>query len=125
MHKPIAPVGVRPSRPYTPGIVASGHTLYISGQGAITAGQRIVGNTYDETLLTLQNVERIVVEAGGTRSDIVSCRVILADLADVDEMDRAFREFFDGSYPTRTTIGAQLLREMKVEIDATAVIASS
>lgn len=123
--RPLAPTGIKPSRPYVPGILAANGTVFVSGQGAIRDGQRIVGTTYDETIMCLENVETILREAGCDRGHIVNCRVYLASLADVDEMDAAFRSFFGDRVPTRTTIGADLLRDMKVEIDATAVISST
>lgn len=123
-NRPLAPAGVKPSRPYVPGILGANGTVFVSGQGAIRSGQRVVGTTHDETIMCLENVETILREAGCDRSDIVNCRVYLASLADVDEMDAAFRSFFGDRVPTRTTVGANLLREMKVEIDATAICSS-
>lgn len=117
----LAPAGMKPSRPYVPGILAANGTIFISGQGAIRGGQRVVGTTYEETITSLENVETILREAGCDRGHIVNCRVYLASLADVDEMDAAFRSFFGDHFPSRTTVGANLLREMKLEIDATAV----
>ncbi|GEM_PF-567933 len=122
LGRSLVPAGTKPSRPYTPGIAGSNGTVFVSGQGAIRDGHRIVGTTGDETRICLENIERILREAGGDRTHIVNCRVFLASLADVDEMDAAYRAFFGSTFPTRTTVGASLLRDMKVEIDATALL---
>lgn len=121
----LVPAGVKPGRPYAPGIGAANGMIFVSGQGAIRDGKRVVGSVYEETTMSLENVEQILREGGADRRHIVNCRVYLASLADVDEMDSAYRAFFGTIYPTRTTVGASLLRKMKVEIDAIAVLSAT
>ena len=118
----VSVVGMTPTRPYVPGIRTHNGMVFISGQGAIRDGQRIVATTQEETRITLENVEQVIKAVGGDRRNIVSCRAFLADLADVEQMDNAFREFFSQELPVRTTVGASLMREMKIEIEATAVL---
>jgi len=79
----------------------------------------------EETRLTLEVLETILKLAGCTRRDVVKCTVWLSDLADYESYNRAFTEFFGGHRPGRSTVGAPLLRGIKVEIEAIAELPES
>jgi 2-iminobutanoate/2-iminopropanoate deaminase len=66
----------------------------------------------------LTNLRKVVEGAGAKLADVVSVRVFLAQLTEKNfaEMNAVYKEFFDGEYPARTTVGAQLLN-MQVEIE--------
>lgn len=116
--------GSAPTGSYSPGISANGSMVFVSGQGPITDGRIIPGSVREQTLLTLANVEAVLQRAGLSRADIVRCGVFLASIDTFDEMDEAYREFFDGTVlPARTTVGAGLLG-ISVEIDCIAVSSS-
>jgi enamine deaminase RidA (YjgF/YER057c/UK114 family) len=64
-----------------------------------------------------------VLEAGGaTLDDVVMCRVYLTDTDHFGEMNDAYREFFEESFPARTTVYVGLPEGLLVEIDALAVL---
>jgi 2-iminobutanoate/2-iminopropanoate deaminase len=113
--------GTRPAGAYSPGIAAEGRLLVVSGQGPFIDGQRVDGSIEEETLATLRNVFAVVEAAGGTEANIVRCGVFLADIADFDGMDRAYRSMFSEPLPARTTVGCALVG-IRVEIDCIAVI---
>ena len=46
--------------PYSPGIVAEGRFVYVSGQGAMRDGEYVAGRAGEETRLILENVFRIL-----------------------------------------------------------------
>jgi 2-iminobutanoate/2-iminopropanoate deaminase len=117
--------GTEPGGPYSPGIVAEGRFVFVSGQSAMVGRQRQVGTIADETRLTLENVGQVLSAAGATFADVVRCTVYLADVLDFDAMNAVYQEFFQDPRPSRTTIGCQLRLERKVEIDCVAVLPSS
>ena len=118
----IAVQGSTPSGAYSPGIVAEGRFLYVSGQGPLRDGKVVAGSVESEVRLTLENLGAVVEAAGGTLADIVHCRVFLADIANFDAMDAVYRAFLPDPKPARTTIGAALAEGIKVEIDCVAVL---
>jgi len=120
-----------PERPPAPGKLASavrcGPWVYVSGQGPLDLKTQEYrpGTIEEETALTLSYIERLVVQAGGKKSDIIKCTCYLNDLGDFPGFHKAFQQFFAGlQLPARTTVGATLLHGIKVEIDAVAYIES-
>lgn len=120
MRVPVA--GSTPSGAYSPGIIAEGRMLYVSGQGPLLDGKVVSGSIESEVELTLQNLASVVEAAGATLADIVQCRVFLADIDDFDAMDRVYGAFLPDPKPARTTIGAALADGIKVEIDCVVVL---
>ena len=117
--QPVA--GSRPAGAYSPGIIAEGRFLYVSGQGPLRDGA-VVGETIGEqTRITLENLAAVLAAAGAGPADVVRCGVFLADMADFAEMNRTYAEFFPDPLPARTTVGAALAG-FKVEIDCVAVL---
>jgi 2-iminobutanoate/2-iminopropanoate deaminase len=117
-----AVTGNAPGGPYSPGIVAEGRFLFVAGQGPTREGTRIVGTIEEETRLVLDNVGRVLEQAGVTFADVVRCNVYLADLDDFAAMNAVYQTYFPEPRPARTTIGCALRQEMKVEIDCVAVV---
>lgn len=113
--------GSEPSGSYSPGIVASGRFVFVSGQGPLIDGEIVAGDIAAQTRLTLENMFAVLAESGATAHDVVRCGVFLADIADFDAMDAVYREFFPAPLPARTTVGAALAGIL-VEIDCVAVL---
>ena len=119
MREPIA--GTTPMGPYSPGIIAEGRFLFVSGQGPIVDGN-VVGDTIEEqTELTLRNVGTILERAGATFADVVRCGVFLTDLDEFSRMNAVYETFFPEPRPARTTVGTELIG-IKVEIDCVALL---
>jgi len=117
--------GSRPAGAYSPGIVAEGRFVYVSGQGPLRDGA-VVGETVaEQTRITLENLTAVLAEAGATLADVVRCGVFLADIGDFTAMNDVYAEHFPQPLPARTTVGAALAGGMKVEIDCVAVLAST
>ena len=108
--------------PFSDGIVA-GKTLYISGQqGTDQHGKLRAGGTGQQTQATLENIARIVKQAGFELKDIVAVNVYLADINDFAEMNKVYKSFLPDPKPTRTTVqAAGLVNHAKIEISAIAV----
>jgi 2-iminobutanoate/2-iminopropanoate deaminase len=111
--------GAHSDGPYSPGIVAEGRFLFVSGQGALQDGEIIAGTIEEETRLTLENVGRILEQAGASFDDVVRVGIFLADLTEFEPMNAVYESFFAVPRPARTTVGAALMG-IKVEIDCVA-----
>jgi len=121
VREPIA--GTTPMGPYSPGIIAEGRFLFVSGQGPIVDG-KVVGETIEEqTDLTLRNVGTILERAGASFADVVRCGVFLTDLDEFSRMNAVYETFFPEPRPARTTVGTALI-DIKVEIDCVALLPS-
>ncbi|HMC64080.1 MAG TPA: RidA family protein, partial [Gemmataceae bacterium] len=116
----IAPPGVKPVGPYSPGILA-GDFLYVSGQGGRDAGGTLPGTVEGQARQTLQNVKAIVEAAGLTLEHVVYSQVYLEDMARYEAIDRVWREFFPKAPPARAVLGVyKLPADVAVEINAVA-----
>ena len=113
--------GSQPAGAYSPGIIAQGRFLYVSGQGPLRNGVVVGETTGEQTQITLENVASVLAAAGANPADVVRCGVFLADMADFAEMNSVYAEFFPDPLPARTTVGAALAG-FKVEIDCVAVL---
>ena len=112
----------KPRGPYSP-FVRAGDFIFVSGQGPINpeTNQMSFGDIRHETGVVLENIRRILEQAGATPADVVKCSVFLADMHDFGAMNEVYGAFFGQNRPARTTIEAKLpTREMKVEIDCIA-----
>lgn len=121
--------GGSPTGAYSPGVIAEGRFLYVSGQGPLEDGVYVPGTIEQETALTLRNLERILAEGGASLADVVRCGVFLRAIDDFPGMDAAYREAFaaaaasGAALPARTTAGGhELAFGIKVEIDCVAVL---
>jgi 2-iminobutanoate/2-iminopropanoate deaminase len=116
----IAPPGVKPIGPYSPGIFA-GDFLYVSGQGGRDAAGTLPGTIEGQTRQTLQNVKAIVEAAGLTMEHVVYSQVYLDDMAHYAAMEGVWKEFFPKAPPARAVLGVHKLpTDIAVEINAVA-----
>ncbi len=106
-----------------------GKTIYISGQVAWDADQKIgaADDLGQQTQRALENVERAVVAAGGQRTDIVSLRLYIvgAAIRATAPIRDALLHFFPADQlPTTSWIGVAALAnpDFLIEIEAIAVI---
>jgi 2-iminobutanoate/2-iminopropanoate deaminase len=108
--------------PYTQAL-AAGPFVFVSGQIPLDAQGRLVeGDILEQTVQVIANLKAILAAADCTLKDVVKVTVYLADLADFQEFNRVYAEFFPQHPPARTTIqAAGLLRGVAVEMDAIAL----
>ena len=115
--------GTTPQGAYSPGIIAEGRFLYVSGQGPLIDGKYEPTSIEEETRLTLENVGRILAGAGAGFGDVVRCGVFLADINDFAAMNGVYSSYFPEPKPARTTVQvAALPGGIKVEIDCVVVL---
>jgi 2-iminobutanoate/2-iminopropanoate deaminase len=106
---------------FSPAIRCQGW-IFVSGQGPLdmATGLHVPGTIEEETLLTLQHVEAILIAAGADRSCIVRCTCYLSDLKDFEGFNQTYASFFAEPLPARTTVQAGLMKGIRVEIEAIA-----
>lgn len=116
--------GTRPGGAYSPGIVAEGRFVYVSGQVPVRDGVVVGETAAEQTVVALDNVAAVLAAAGAGLQDVVRCGVYLNDMADFAEMNAAYQTRFPEPLPARTTVGVTLAG-FKVEIDCIAVLPES
>ncbi|MBN2264208.1 MAG: RidA family protein [Candidatus Aminicenantes bacterium] len=110
--------------PYSQGIVANGF-VFCSGQIPIdpATGELNTGSIEDQTRQSLKNVQAVLEAAGSSLDDAVKCTVFLQDMGDFAKMNAVYAEFFKAPSPARAAVQvARLPRDVKVEIEAIAVV---
>lgn len=109
---------------YSPGIVSNG-LLFISGQLSIDPDTRQVaqGGIEEHTRLALNNLDRVLKEAGVERSSVVQCRVYVSDIDDWDKVNVIYSEFFGEHKPARIVVPVSELHfGCLIEIEAIAEV---
>jgi 2-iminobutanoate/2-iminopropanoate deaminase len=118
--------GSQPAGSYSPGIIAEGRFVYVSGQGPFQDGDLTGTGIEEQTRVTLSNLAAVLESAGASLADVVRCGVFLADVGDFAAMDKVYAGTFPRPLPARTTVGAAFpLPGMLVEIDCVAVLPSA
>ena len=107
--------------PYTQAL-AVGPFVFVSGQIPLDLkGNVVQGDIVVQTCQVIANLKAILAAAGLALKDVVKTTIFLADLADFQEMNRAYAEFFPGHPPARSTVQvAGLPRGVSIEIEAIA-----
>ena len=125
-NKEIVSFGPAPGSPYSTAVKADG-LIYLSGTLAEDAadadGKRDVGT---ETRLTLERMRDVLLASGSSLDRVVSVMVYLTAAEDFQPMNAAYRPFFPGDPPTRTTVITELVvPDARVEISLVAVPAGT
>lgn len=111
--------GAVSSLPYSPAIEASGRLLFIAGQGPVdvSTGRFVTDSFEQQVRLTLDNLKAVVEAGGGDLANAVKVTVYLQDMADFDEFNPIYAEYFPEPRPVRTTVQSGL-NGFDIEIDA-------
>ena len=122
-RKVLTDKATRPGGPYSQAII-SGGTIYVSGQGPTDpkTGKIDAVTFEDQAIQVFENIKAILEAAGSSMAKVLRVNVYLADLEDFAKMNEVYRRYFTGDFPARTTIGAQLLLKMLIEVDCIAAI---
>jgi len=110
--------------PYSPA-VRVGNLVFVSGQIPLdpATGQLVEGDIRVQTRRVLDNLRELLVAAGADASQVVRTTIFLADLSDFATVNEIYATYFTPPYPARATVQvARLPRDVRVEIDAIAVI---
>ncbi len=103
-----------------------GNHIYVSGQVPFdTEGRLVGGDIADQTDQVIDNLERVLHEAGASLADVVKTTVYLSDVKrDFAGMNEAYARRFGANLPTRSTVGAELAIDALIEVEAIAVVGS-
>jgi 2-iminobutanoate/2-iminopropanoate deaminase len=123
MRKEAVMTGAAPlNLPFSPGIKYR-DLVFVSGQGPFDQNGKIVaGDVKSQTMTTLENFRRVLVAAGSSLDHVLQTTVYLSSLDDFANMNEAYSAFFHDPRLARTTVRADLLFGMKVEIQEIAYI---
>jgi reactive intermediate/imine deaminase len=108
------------SLPFSPAIRA-GDFVYVSGQVAFDAnGELVGGGIVPQTRQTIENLRKILAQAGCTLDNVIKCNVWLADARDFSSFNKVYAGYFPNIPPARSTVQSPLMIDAKIEIDCIA-----
>jgi 2-iminobutanoate/2-iminopropanoate deaminase len=127
--EPIVPTDAhRSGSPYSPAVRA-GEFVFVSGCVPLDfeTGRLAGVEIRHQTRTVLENISRILAAAGTDRDRIAKTTVFLTDIADFQEMNEVYREFFGAHFPARSTVEVAALGrpEFRVEIEVVAFVGST
>lgn len=105
--------------------VRIGNIIEVAGTTAVDGDVLIGGDSmYEQTKFILQKIEKALVAAGATMSDVVRTRVYVTDISQWEEVARAHGEVFKTIKPASAMVQVSALinQQMLVEIEATAIV---
>ena len=109
-------------RPFSP-VVRVGNMLFVSGQASVDAEGTIVPDTFEgEVRRSIENLKKILVEAGSGLEWVVQTRNYVRDPENGAAFNELYKEYFKPPYPARTTISRCLPDTLHYEIDCIAVV---
>jgi 2-iminobutanoate/2-iminopropanoate deaminase len=108
--------------PHVPGI-RIGDYVFLSGMVPVNpqTGERSHGPIAEQVRITLSNMQHMLESADSSLDRVVRVHVVLADISDMAEMDRVYREFFPIDPPARTAWSMQLRYGNGCEIECVAL----
>lgn len=107
-------------------MVKVGNRVLIGGTTSVQPGGSVYGeaSAYEQTRYILKKQISLLASAGAAVTDVIKIDAFLTDMAETEEVAKAYSEFFKEVKPLFTAIGiAQLNRPaQKVEISLEAVM---
>ena len=84
-----------------------------------STGKIVVGGVKEQAEQCFKNIKAIVESIDHVMTDIVRITVFVKNIKDVDAVDEVYKTFFQGYFPTRTTVAvAALPMDALVQIEA-------
>lgn len=128
-HRLFDPEGLAPARGFSYGALpAEGRLLYLAGITGHHEDGTIDDEIADQVAGACRNVGRVIAEAGGEPSDVVSITIFTSDIEGYREklgpIGSAYRSVFGRHYPPMALIGIDELMdpEALVELVCVAVV---
>jgi 2-iminobutanoate/2-iminopropanoate deaminase len=111
--------------PYSQAVVHNG-MAFLSGQIPLdpATGQLVEGEIAAQTTRVLENLKAVLEACGSGLDQVVKTTVYLQDMREFAKMNEVYGKYFSQNPPARSTIeAARLPRDVRVEIDAIAIVA--
>ena len=107
----------KPAGPYSQGIKVD-KFLFVSGQIAIdpTQGKIVATNIREQTSMVMENIKAILQAADYNLNHVIQSNVYLSSMALFSEFNKEYAKYFDEEFPTRATVGIELMPGALVEI---------
>ena len=111
----------KPVGPYSQGIQID-KFLFVSGQVAIDPkeGKIIANDIKGQTARVMENIKAILQAAGYSFSNVIQSKVYLSSMKLFSEFNNEYAKYFNKEFPTRATIGTELMPNALVEISVVA-----
>lgn len=110
--------------PYSQAVV-TGNMVYTAGQIPLdpSSMELVEGDVAAQTERVMKSLRAILEEAGAALSTVVKTTVFLQDMNDFAAMNEVYARHFGDHRPARSTVQvSRLPKDVRVEIDAVAVI---
>ena len=123
--KQVVDVGLPPlKQAFSWAVKAKGEMLFMVNGPVRPDGSIDTGSIEQQARLTFANMQRATQAAGGTLENVTQVLIYMTDVADMDIIDKVYREFFSVPFPNRASVGVAALVEpgMKLEVVAYAMI---
>lgn len=106
-------------------VVRAGNLVWVSGTVGMNAAGQIPDDVVEQFDLVLQNVDACLRAAGAGPQHVVKVTVYLTDVDDRARINPARQRYFGEHRPASTLVevSALVLPELKVEMEAQAIIA--
>ena len=106
--------------------VKIGNLVEVTGTVAVDEKNNLIGENdpYLQTKFIIEKIEAILLQAGGSLSNVIRTRMFVTDISKWEEYGRAHGEAFKDILPCTTMIEVKALiaPEYLVEIEASAVL---
>lgn len=105
--------------------VRIGNTIEVSGTTAVDGDQIIgKGDLYAQARFILQKIEKTLIEAGASMTDVIRTRMYVTDISKWEEAGKAHSEFFANIKPATSMVEVSRLidTDLLIEIEVTAII---
>jgi 2-iminobutanoate/2-iminopropanoate deaminase len=99
--------------------------VFCSGQIALdpATGEIVGGDVVAQTHRVLENLGAVLAAAGASYAHVVRTTIFLASMDDFAAVNAVYAERFPSEPPARSTVqAARLPRDVRVEIDAIAIV---
>ena len=100
--------------------IRAGDFVLVSGSVPFDdQGNLVEGDIETQTRVVLGNIEKLLKKAGSGMDQVIKTTVWLDDSRDFGRFNKTYAEFFSADEPpTRSTTRAELMIDVKVEIEA-------
>jgi 2-iminobutanoate/2-iminopropanoate deaminase len=111
----------KPVGPYSQGIQID-KFLFVSGQVAIDPkeGKIIANDIKGQTARVMENIKAILQAAGYSFCNVIQSNVYLSSMKLFSEFNNEYAKYFNKEFPTRATVGTELMPNALVEISVVA-----